>query len=129
MIRQSETRRDALVRVVRHSPGRVPNHIKLRDVANDLCGCVVFKLAYGFLWSEEVGRRVFFHVADLAGPDPSVGDEMEFSLAPSRKPGFPDQAVNVRLIKKANHPGAAALGSKITTSEVEGVRIVRTEAV
>lgn len=90
---------------------------------------VVFKQAYGFLWSEELGRRVFFHVADVAGPDPEVGDLMEFSLAPARKPGgFPDQAADVRLVKKAVHPGVAALASKITSTEIEGVTVVRTEA-
>jgi cold shock CspA family protein len=91
---------------------------------------VVFKQAYGFIWCDEVGRRIFFHIADFMAPaDPTIGDEVEFSLTPSRKSGFPDQAASVRVIKKAASPGAAALSSKITETEIEGVTVVRTEAI
>jgi cold shock CspA family protein len=54
-----------------------------------------FTRGYGFLFCKELGRRVFFHIADVNGPDPSINDHVEFELGPSRHPGKPDAAVNV----------------------------------
>ena len=59
---------------------------------------VSFKTAFGFMFCAGLNRRVFFHVADLHGPDPKVGDLLEFELAPSRTPGKPEQAANVRPV-------------------------------
>lgn len=56
---------------------------------------VAFLEAFGFIFSEELGRRVFFHVADFNGPNPAIGDVVEFKLGPSKTPGKPDQAINV----------------------------------
>ena len=63
-------------------------------------GTVVQVSPYGFafIFSEEVNKR-FFHLRtnwNGGSEPPVVGDECTFELGPSDKPGFPDQAVNVR---------------------------------
>lgn len=51
---------------------------------------------YGFVFNDVINRRVFFHIRDWhRATDPVVGDEVEFELAASPKPGRPDIAVNV----------------------------------
>ena len=51
---------------------------------------------YGFVFNDEINRRIFFHIRDWhRGTDPVVGDEVVFELAPSKRPGRPDEAVNV----------------------------------
>lgn len=57
--------------------------------------------AFGFIFSEELGRRVFFHVTDFNGPNPAIGDLVEFELGRSKTPGKPDQAFNVIPLKVA----------------------------
>jgi hypothetical protein len=42
-----------------------------------------------------LGRRIFFHVVDMNGPDPNINDQVEFELGKSRNPGKPDAAVNI----------------------------------
>ena len=50
---------------------------------------------YGFIFNDELNRRVFFHIRDWhRGTDPVVGDEVNFKLGPG-KPGKPDIAVDV----------------------------------
>lgn len=57
---------------------------------------VVFKDTYGFLFSKEVGRRVFFHVSNFnSETNPVIGEKVEFHLAPSKNPANPDAAVSV----------------------------------
>lgn len=62
-------------------------------------GVVVHWIAaggYGFVFNDEINRRVFFHIRDWhRATDPAVGDEVSFELGPSRKPGRPDTAINV----------------------------------
>jgi len=62
---------------------------------------------FGFLFNEEVNRRIFFHIRDWnRATEPVVGDQVTFDLAPSRIPGKPDAAVNVTPLR---HAGADAL--------------------
>ena len=57
---------------------------------------VAFKGAYGFVFSEKLARRVFFHVSEFHGVDPKAGDRVLFELSPSKTLGKPDAATNVR---------------------------------
>jgi cold shock CspA family protein len=63
-------------------------------------GTVVrFMQTYGFLFSKEVGRRVFFHVSAFnSETDPVVGEVVEFELSPSNVPGKPDAATNINPV-------------------------------
>ena len=50
---------------------------------------------YGFIFNDEINRRIFFHIRDWhRATDPVVGDEVNFELGPG-KPGKPDIAINV----------------------------------
>jgi cold shock CspA family protein len=50
---------------------------------------------YGFI-SIAFNKRVFFHVSHYRGEVvPTAGLSVEFDLAPSIKPGKPDQAIHV----------------------------------
>jgi cold shock CspA family protein len=50
---------------------------------------------YGFLM-KDFRTRIFFHVsAWKSAVPPQVGMTVTFDLAPSKKPGMPEQAVNV----------------------------------
>ncbi len=68
---------------------------------------------YGFLFNDEINRRVFFHIRDWhRSTDPVVGDEVEFELAPSKKPGNRlDEAVNVAPTGLNAFAGANVAGS------------------
>jgi cold shock CspA family protein len=51
---------------------------------------------YGFLFSEEVGRRIFFHFSNFnRATNPQAEEKVEFQLAPAKNPANPDAAVNV----------------------------------
>jgi len=51
---------------------------------------------YGFLFNDEVNRRVFFHASQWnRATDPEVGEGATFALAPAPVQGKPDVAVNV----------------------------------
>ena len=53
---------------------------------------------FGFTYSEDLKRRVFFHFAKFSGaPNPEVNMVVEFELAPGF-PGQPDKAINVRVV-------------------------------
>lgn len=56
---------------------------------------VTTKDTFGFIFSQELGRRVFYHVGSVNGANPILGDRVEFELAASRTPGKPDAAVNI----------------------------------
>jgi len=62
----------------------------------------------GFLFCEELDRRVFFHEAawHRAVP-PVIGEQVTFDLKPSGIAGLPDKAVDVR--PSANSIGISAL--------------------
>ena len=50
---------------------------------------------YGFVFNDEIKRRVFFHIRNWhRSTDPVVGDEVSFELGPG-KPGKSDVAINV----------------------------------
>ena len=54
---------------------------------------------FGFLYSDKLKRRVFFHVSNFnRATDPIVGEPVTFDLAPSHKSGMPDAAVNVNPV-------------------------------
>ena len=75
---------------------------------------------FGFLYSAELQRRVFFHIRDFAGAVKPVADQhVRFDLAPSGKPGQPDIAVNVVVEPTAGIN--ALLTTKIET--VAGVEV------
>jgi cold shock CspA family protein len=51
---------------------------------------------FGFLFNDEVNRRVFFHASAWnRATEPVVGEGATFELAPSRVPGKPEAAINV----------------------------------
>jgi cold shock CspA family protein len=57
---------------------------------------IMFKESgFGFLYCDELRRRVFFHIKHLHGPEPLVGEILEFSLGPSPFPGKQDEAVEI----------------------------------
>jgi cold shock CspA family protein len=68
---------------------------------------------YGFLWNDELGRRVFFHVKNYNGMMPCVGDEVSFELKASVFYGKPDEATNVTPV---------ALGTPVTVGTVRGAK-------
>jgi len=79
---------------------------------------------YWFVLDEDVRR--FCHVSHWSEIEmPKVGDTISFELGPARN-GGPDECVKA---KPAQAPGADALVSKIITTEIEGVKVVRTEAI
>jgi cold shock CspA family protein len=50
---------------------------------------------YGFIFNDEINRRVFFHIRDWhRATDPEIGDEVSFKLA-AGKPGKPEVGVDV----------------------------------
>ena len=62
---------------------------------------------YGFLYSEETKRRVFFHVSSLTGAAaPRINQSVTFELAPDKR-GKADKAVNVQIM--VSDAGLAAL--------------------
>ena len=51
---------------------------------------------FGFLFNNEIGRRIFFHVKDWnRATEPVATEIVTFELQPSRTAGKPDVAVNV----------------------------------
>jgi cold shock CspA family protein len=61
---------------------------------------------YGFIL-RGFKHRVFFHVTDWNSEiPPTVGLPVTFDTAPSRMPGMPDQAVNVKPLPSATEGGA-----------------------
>lgn len=51
---------------------------------------------YGFLFNDEVNRRVFFHASAWnRATDPEVGEEATFQFAPGQIKSKPNIAVNV----------------------------------
>jgi cold shock CspA family protein len=56
-----------------------------------------FKQAYGFIFCEELRRKIFFHFAEYqSAHDPVIGQAVTFELVPDdSKPNMPDKAVNV----------------------------------
>jgi cold shock CspA family protein len=65
---------------------------------------------FGFLYTQEISRKVFFHIRDWNQVlEPVVGDRVRFEMAASRIPGRPDAAINVTLI----HAGADALAGGV----------------
>ena len=51
---------------------------------------------FGFLFNDEINRRIFFHVSNWNhATEPVVGDAVTFQMAPGRTPEAPYQAVNV----------------------------------
>jgi cold shock CspA family protein len=68
---------------------------------------------FGFLFSEEIRRKAFFHASSWNRvTDPEINEGVTFELAPSRIPGKPDQAVNVTPIKADVDAGVVALTPK-----------------
>ena len=51
---------------------------------------------FGFLFNDEINRRVFFHISEWhRATEPKVGEGVTFELGPSRIQGKPEAAVNV----------------------------------
>lgn len=66
---------------------------------------------FGFIYCDELKRRVFFHFSKFRGGlTPEINQVVEFEVAPG-KPGQPDKAVNVRPV--TNDAGASALAGEI----------------
>ena len=67
----------------------------------------------GFLFCEELDRRVFFHEAawHRAVP-PVIGEQVTFDLKPSGIAGLPDKAADVRPIVNSIGIGALAGGAR-----------------
>ena len=64
---------------------------------------------FGFLFSEELDRRVFFHISHWhRGSQPIVGEIVTFNLKPSAIAGKEDKAIDVW---PANTVGISALAS------------------
>ena len=64
---------------------------------------------YGFLFNDEIGRRIFFHVKDWnRAIEPVAKERVIFELQPSRTAGKPDVAVNVTPIGE-NTAGVTSL--------------------
>lgn len=58
---------------------------------------------FGFLFNDELNRRVFFHISEWhRATEPIVGEGATFELAPSRIPGKPDAAFNVTPLSKGS---------------------------
>jgi cold shock CspA family protein len=53
---------------------------------------------FGFVFCPDLHRRVFFHVTEVNGINPSIGDKVEFELGPSRTPGKPEVAVKIEYV-------------------------------
>ena len=54
---------------------------------------------YGFLFSDGLGRRVFFHISAVnSAHDPEIGEAVQFELGKTQTPGKPEVAVNVRPV-------------------------------
>jgi cold shock CspA family protein len=68
---------------------------------------------FGFVYCEELKRRVFFHFSKFRGLIPEINQVVEFELAPGR-PGQPDKGINVRPISNLD-AGAAALATPLQT--------------
>ena len=73
---------------------------------------------YGFIWCDELKRRVFFHVCHLAALVAQVKQQVRFEIAPG-KPGYPDMGVRVVIVEPA---GVTALAAKIV--DVDGVDVI-----
>jgi cold shock CspA family protein len=61
----------------------------------------VYKLdrGYGFLVSRT--RQIYFHISEWQEEaDPVAQDRVEFSLKPSKRNGYPDEACNVRRVSQ-----------------------------
>jgi cold shock CspA family protein len=55
---------------------------------------------YGFVFSEKLERRIFFHVSAVNSvKDPEVGETVEFELGKTKTADKPEVAVNVRPVK------------------------------
>lgn len=55
---------------------------------------------FGFIYSDETKRRVYFHVSELTGAAaPQVNQKVTFDLAPDHYPDRPDKAVNVKIVE------------------------------
>jgi cold shock CspA family protein len=51
---------------------------------------------FGFIYSDEVKRRVFFHISEFSGAQtPVVNQTVTFDLIPDKRPGQPYKATNV----------------------------------
>jgi cold shock CspA family protein len=55
---------------------------------------------FGFIYSHELKRRIFFHISQLSGAEVTRANQrVTFDLAPAGKPGHPDKAINVVVIE------------------------------
>jgi cold shock CspA family protein len=55
---------------------------------------------FGFLFSEQLSRRVFFHATQWnRASEPTVNEMCKFKLAPSKFPGQADIAIEVTPLK------------------------------
>lgn len=81
---------------------------------------------FGFIYSDELKRRVFFHVSTLIGAEtPEINQAVTFDLTPAGKPGQPDKAVNVKVVESTVTAGIDALkAAKI--ENIAGVDVLRT---
>lgn len=52
---------------------------------------------FGFIYSDELKRRIFFHISQYRGPKPEADQVVEFDLAPGFHGHLEKQAVNVKL--------------------------------
>lgn len=50
---------------------------------------------FGFIYSDEEKRRIFFHISQYKGPKPEADQAVCFDSA-AGSPGYPEQAANVR---------------------------------
>jgi cold shock CspA family protein len=65
---------------------------------------------FGFLFNDEIGRRIFFHVKDWnRAAEPVAREVVTFELQPSRTAGKPDVAVNVTPKLQITDAGVNAL--------------------
>jgi len=80
---------------------------------------------YGFIFSRDLNRRVFFHFSAFIGGKPKVGQLVSFKLAASGRPTFPDKAVDVCPVETIG-TGVEALTS-MKTEQIAGVEVSTTK--
>jgi cold shock CspA family protein len=82
---------------------------------------------FGFLFNDEIKRRIFFHVKDWnRATEPVAGENVTFELAPV--PGRPDVAINVTPTGNKAKPQSAQTVVKTTIIDAENTAGVRSLA-
>jgi cold shock CspA family protein len=77
---------------------------------------------FGFIWSDELQRRVFFHVSQIKNGVLQESQQCLFELA-SGKPGLPEQAVKVVISPQAGLDALRA-AKRIDIEGVQGFEFV-----